>query len=151
MNLRAITIGLAALTTTGCTAGMYKAHSFKAPNGAQCAYHNYTANLYGPGLRRSDLLCDKDPGLIGLAHASGPDAGIALGTAGLQGAGIAGGAAILGVSYPANKRTSVQATGGSSSGATSGVTTNVNQDVDNIAATDVFTTNIGTFNESGRP
>jgi len=139
MKLIATTLLAAAVVSTGCTAGMHQAHPFTTPNGAQCAYHTFTANLYGPGLRRADLLCDRDPGPIdpvGTIFAVGPDAGVALGTAGLQGAGIAGGAALLGTSFPANKGTSVSATGTTGGG-----------NVENIAATDVFTTNIGNFNE----
>jgi hypothetical protein len=75
-------------------------------------------NFKGPG--QSCLLLLSEGQLVGqLGCVGGPDAGVAFGTAGLQGAAVVGGATLLGTSFPGNKGTSVSSTGGAGTGGSS--------------------------------
>jgi hypothetical protein len=144
-TVKTLTVAAMALLTVGCSSLQVSQKTI----GKGYQVMRVSGNLYGPG--QSCLLLIRGTEVAQLGCVGGPDAGVALGTAGLQGAAIAGGAAVLGTSFPANKGTNVSATGGaggvadsnSASGSvstsTGGTVTGATATASPIAANDQFT------------
>ena len=122
--MRGIIIAAAAMAAAGCTS--LQVHTMDIADGLTAV--RIHGNMYGPG--QSCLGFIRNGQMHQLACVGGPDAGVALGTAGLQGAAAAGSSAVLGASFPANKGTVIN----------SGNAT---------AAQDFFNTNVGTVNGGG--
>ena len=108
--------GISIVALTGCSQLSLETKQVTVA-GKVCTYVSAHGNLYGPGVRRLDLYgCEP----VSTAYGVGPDAGVALGTAGIQGGTMAGGlVGAAAVFSPPASRTNVSNSSSGSGGASS--------------------------------